>query len=118
MMVAGGMYSMDGERLKRYRAAVHAPASGKALEALVDELRDAGLEVAGATLKTRPRGFDADHPRIELLRHTGLYVRRGWPSDPWMATPEVVDRVRESWRLMRPLGDWADTYVGPPGFSR
>ncbi|MFC4906180.1 DUF2461 domain-containing protein [Actinomadura gamaensis] len=118
MLVAGGMYSMDGERLKRYRAAVHAPASGKALEALLADLEKAGMEIAGATLKTRPRGFDADHPRIGLLRHRGLYARQGWPSDPWMATGEVVDRVRDAWRRLRPLGEWAEEHVGPPDFGR
>lgn len=118
MVVACGMYSMHGEQLKRFRAAVHAPASGKALETLLDGLQAAGMEIAGETLKTRPRGFDADHPRIELLRHTRLYVRQGWPVDPWMETHEVVDRVRDAWRLLRPLGDWAVEHVGPPDFGR
>ncbi|RFU43157.1 DUF2461 domain-containing protein [Actinomadura logoneensis] len=118
MAVAGGMYSMQGERLKRFRAAVHAPASGKALETLLDDLRGAGMEIAGETLKTRPRGFDADHPRIDLLRHTRLYARQGWPADPWMETREVIDRVADAWRRLRPLGEWAQEHVGPPDFGR
>ena len=32
--------------------------------------------IGGDRLKTTPRGYDADHPRIELLRHKSLTVGR------------------------------------------
>ncbi|KAB2342439.1 DUF2461 domain-containing protein [Actinomadura rudentiformis] len=118
LMVAGGMYAPTPEQLRRYRAAVDAEHSGKALETIVDGLRAGGMEIAGDRLKTRPRGFSEDHPRIELLRHRSLYAHEGWPADPWMRTPEVVDRVRESWRRLRPLVEWGGEHIGPPDFSR
>ena len=31
-----------------------------------------GLQIGGDRLKTTPRGYDADHPRIDLLRHKSL----------------------------------------------
>ena len=30
-----------------------------------------------------------------------------------MSTPEVVDRVRDDWRDIRPLGEWLSAHVGP-----
>ncbi|HEU5028968.1 MAG TPA: DUF2461 domain-containing protein [Spirillospora sp.] len=118
LMVAGGMYAPTPEQLRRYRAAVGADSSGKELQAIVDGLRAAGLEIAGDRLKTRPRGTPEDHPRLDLLRHRSLYAHEGWPADPWMATPEVVTRVRAAWRRLRPLVEWGDEHVGPPDFSR
>ncbi|MEU5877987.1 DUF2461 domain-containing protein [Spirillospora sp. NPDC047279] len=118
LMVAGGMYGPTPEQLRRYRAAVDAPATGKRLEAIVGDLRSAGMEIAGDRLKTRPRGTPDDHPRLDLLRHRSLYAHLGWPADPWAATPEVVDRVRESWRRLRPLVDWGAEHIGPPDFTR
>ncbi|MFI0356707.1 DUF2461 domain-containing protein [Actinomadura sp. 9N407] len=115
LMVAGGMFAPDPERLRRYRAAVDADSSGKELEAIVGGLRAAGLEIAGDRLKTRPRGTRPDHPRLDLLRHRSLYAHEGWPADPWMHTREVVDRVRESWRRLRPLAEWGTRNIDPPG---
>ncbi|MFI0450419.1 DUF2461 domain-containing protein [Actinomadura sp. 6N118] len=118
LMVAGGMYAPTPEQLRQYRAAVDTESTGKALEAIVDDLRATGMEIDGDRLKTRPRGFSEDHPRIELLRHRSLYAHEGWPADPWMRTREVVDRVRESWRRLRPLVEWGSEHIGPPDFTR
>jgi uncharacterized protein (TIGR02453 family) len=113
LMVAGGMYGPDPVQIKRYRAAVHDDRAGKELESILHRLVSAGWEIAGDRLKTHPRGFTADHPRIELLRHRSLYTHRGWPSDePWLRTPEVVPRVREHWRTVRPLLTWSREHLG------
>ncbi|GLZ15085.1 TIGR02453 family protein [Actinomadura sp. NBRC 104425] len=117
LMVAGGMYAPTPEQLRCYREAVQGP-PGKQLQAIVDELRAAGLQIAGDRLKTRPRGVPADHPRLDLLRHRSLYAHHGWPADPWMETPEVVHRVREYWRRLRPLVEWGHDHIGPPDFTR
>lgn len=107
LMVGGGMYAQGPEQIRLYRAAVLADHSGKELEAIVDGLREAGWQIAGDRLKTRPRGAPQDHPRIDLLRHRSLYARRGWPSDePWLATAETADRIRHAWRELRPLVQW------------
>ncbi|MGI5168005.1 DUF2461 domain-containing protein [Spirillospora sp. CA-253888] len=118
VLAAGGLYAPTPEQLRRYRAAVNEDLSGKELEQIVDGLRTAGLEIAGDRLKTRPRGTPDDHPRLELLRHRSLYAHQGWPADPWAHTREAVDRVRDAWRLLRPLVEWGDRHMGPPDFSR
>ncbi|MGK5550177.1 DUF2461 domain-containing protein [Actinomadura kijaniata] len=118
ILVAGGMYMPGTEQLHRYRAAVDEDLSGKPLVAVVEGLRDAGLEINGDVLKTRPRGTPPDHPRLELLRHRSLYASVGWPAGPWTRTPEVVERVRDSWRTLRPLTDWFDQHVGPSDLVR
>jgi uncharacterized protein (TIGR02453 family) len=112
LMVAAGMYAPTPEQLKRYRTAVDADGSGKALRAIVDQLEADGYEIAGDRLKTRPRGAAADHSRLDLLRYRSLYAHRGWPPDPWVNTPKVVSRVRDAWRGLRPLVDWGSEHLG------
>jgi uncharacterized protein (TIGR02453 family) len=111
LMVAGGMYAPGPEELERYRAAVDADASGKALVTVVDDLRAAGYEIAGDRLKTRPRGTPPDHPRLELLRHRSLYAHHGWPPDEWVRTRAVIDRVRDAWQELRPLVEWGRQHM-------
>ncbi|MBB6351497.1 DUF2461 domain-containing protein [Nonomuraea muscovyensis] len=108
---AGGLYSQASDQVARYRAAVDEDLTGRPLEAVVAALRSAGYAVEGDRLKTRPRGFTDDHPRIELLRHRSLYAGRRFEPEPWVHTGEVVKRVRESWRAFEPLVDWLCAHV-------
>ncbi|SPT58263.1 DUF2461 domain-containing protein [Actinomadura madurae] len=119
LMVAGGMYAPTPDQLRRYREAAGSDTDGAELQAIVDDLRGASMEIAGDRLKTRPRGTPPDHPRLDLLRHRSLYAHEGWPADPWMAdAEEVAARVRTSWRRLRPLVDWGREHIGPPDFTR
>lgn len=111
LYTAGGVYTQASDQVARFRAAVAEDISGKPLEAVVGALSAAGYAVDGERLKTRPRGFADDHPRIELLRHKSLYAGRRFDPEPWIHTEEVVVRVRETWRAYEPLVDWLGTHV-------
>ena len=74
--------------------------------------------LAGDRLATRPRGVAPDHPRLELLRHRGLYAHRGWEPDDALHEAATAERVAAVWRATRPLTDWLDDHVGPPEHSR
>ena len=64
-----GMYMMAPDQLERYRRAVDTDPPGAEVVRLTDEARKAGIEItAHDQLKTAPRGFARDHPRIDLLR--------------------------------------------------
>lgn len=108
-----GMWEMAPDQLERYRAAVSEEQSGVELVGLVGSARAAGLEVTGhGVLKTAPRGYPRDHPRIEFLRYKGLVTWRQWPAAEWVGTPQAKDRVVEFLRLSQPLNDWLRTHVG------
>ena len=109
-----GMWEMAPDQLERYRRAVDEERSGEKLSGLVAEARGAGLDVTGhGELKTSPRGYPKDHPRIELLRYKGLVTWREWPAGAWLGTKKAKDRVAEFFRLSRPLNQWLRTNVGP-----
>jgi uncharacterized protein (TIGR02453 family) len=104
--VGGGTYRMDAAALAAFRKAVAHDRTGPGLERIVDELRRAGWELGGNTLRTAPRGWSRDHPRIELLRHRSLTALR-WIEDADVVTsPRLVDEVRTCWRELRPLVEW------------
>jgi uncharacterized protein (DUF2461 family) len=63
-------------------------------------------------LKTAPRGFPKDHPRIELLRYKGLVTWREWPVGRWLGTAEAKDSIVEFLRASRPVVDWLASNVG------
>ncbi|GAA4951514.1 DUF2461 domain-containing protein [Actinoplanes utahensis] len=110
-----GMYQMSSDQLTRYRRAVADERLGPSLSGLVDRIEKSGIGVHGhGTLKTAPRGFPKDHPRIGLLRHKGLTTWQEWEPAPWMGTAAARDRIAGFLRGSRPLRDWLDRHVGPP----
>jgi len=114
LMAGAGTYHMTPDQLVRYREAAAADGTGRKLGAVVDALRAAAIEVtAMETLKTAPRGYPKDHPRIELLRHKGLVAMRTWPVSGWLGTAAAKKRVVDLFHATAPLVAWLDAHVGP-----
>ena len=113
LSVGGGLYMPDAAALQRYRTAVDREKSGSELVAIVAALHADGYQtMAHDVLKTAPRGFSADHPRIELLRHKGIAVMKSWPVGAWLGTARAKDRVVTALRAAAPLNAWLDRRVG------
>ena len=110
--VGAGFYDADSARLAAYRAAVAGDRTGPELEKILHKLTKAGWEVGGDRLKTSPRGYDADHPRIELLRHKSLTIGKNYGFEPFIHTSELLDRVRADWRAARPFVEWVAARLG------
>jgi uncharacterized protein (TIGR02453 family) len=109
-----GMYVMAADQLERFRKAIDADSTGAEIAAIVERLRADGYDAsAHDSLKTAPRGYPKDHPRIELLRGKGLVAGRSWPVSRWMHTAKARDRIAETWRGAAPLNAWLQAHVGP-----
>ncbi|WP_121254372.1 DUF2461 domain-containing protein [Nocardioides ferulae] len=106
-----GFYRADATRLGQIRDAIGDERTGAELEGLLAGLRAEGWEIGGDRLKTSPRGWPADHPRIELLRHRSLTAHHDLGFEPVVHTPELLDLVRADWRRMRPLVEWVDRHT-------
>jgi uncharacterized protein (TIGR02453 family) len=112
--VGSGMWEMAPDQLQRYREAVSGARSGGTLVNIVGKARDAGLEITGhEVLKTAPKGYPKDHPRIELLRCKGLIAWKEWPTGAWLGNRKAKDRIVEVLRASKPLTRWLGTHVGP-----
>jgi uncharacterized protein (TIGR02453 family) len=110
--VGVGFYEASGPRLARIREAMADDRRGAELERVLATLAETGWTVGGEKLKTSPRGYDADHPRIELLRHKSLTLGKSYGFAPFIHTPELLDRVREDWREAAPFVDWVSDHAG------
>src|SRR6266700_4197559 len=114
LAAGNGMFHLAADQLAAYRDAVASDASGGELTRIVAELNEDGVTMIGHDrLKSAPRGYPADHPRIGLLRYKGLAAFLEWPAEPWLSTPAAADRVREFLQSTRPLTGWLGAHVGP-----
>ena len=106
----GGFYHAEAPRLAALRKAIDHDRHGPALVKLVRALERKGFEVGGDKLKTKPRGYDKDHPRIDLLRHRSIFAGRVIGFEPVIHTADLLELVRQDWRATRPLVEWAQRH--------
>jgi uncharacterized protein (TIGR02453 family) len=104
--VGVGYYHAEKEPLAAIRKGIDDDLTGPALLRIVDKLQKTGWELGGETLKTTPRGYAADHPRLGLLRHKSMTFTKDYGFDESIHTPVLLDRVRADWRAGRPLVEW------------
>jgi uncharacterized protein (TIGR02453 family) len=114
LRVGAGFYEASGPRLAAIRAAIDHDLTGPVLEKLLGDYEADEWEIGGEQLKTSPRGYAADHPRIDLLRRKQLFVGRPYGFDG-LDDPAVADRVRGDWRALRPLVEWVAEHAEPRG---
>jgi uncharacterized protein (TIGR02453 family) len=109
-----GMWRMAPDQLERYRKAVSAETTGQALAELLSVLIKAGIQAGGFdALKTAPKGYPKDHPRIGLLRYKGVTSWVHWTPGPWLGKPGAKDRIAKFFRTSQPLNEWLAANVGP-----
>jgi uncharacterized protein (TIGR02453 family) len=113
LAAGSGMHAMAPDQLDRYRQAVASDEAGQELERVISGIERHGIAVNGHdALKTAPRGYPADHPRIGLLRYKGVVAWREWPVEPWLGTPAAKERVVAFLAASRPLCAWLEANVG------
>jgi len=114
LFVGSGCYHMAPDQLARFRAAVDDDRTGAEVEDISSSMETAGFDMAAHDeLKTAPRGYGKDHPRIALLKRKGLIAGMGWPVAKWLHTAEARRRVETAWRACGPLNEWLAAHVGP-----
>ena len=114
LFVGSGRYHMASDQLARFRDALDDDEAGPEIVAICAALEKKRHEIgAMEELKTAPRGYPKDHPRIDLLRRKGLVAGRSFPLAGWLHTAKAEQKVVEAWREQAPMNDWLDAHVGP-----
>lgn len=108
--VGVGFYDASPARLAAIRTAIDGP-DGVAVEKIIGRLTRAGWTVGGDKLKTVPKGYPADHRRIELLRHKTIAIGKSYGFEPVVHTVELLDAIRKDWRAGRPFVEWVAAHV-------
>jgi uncharacterized protein (TIGR02453 family) len=113
LFAGSGYHVMAPDQLTRFRDAVADDAVGPGLEQAVATADAAGVETFGEALKTAPRGYPRDHPRVRLLRHRSLVAGRRLDPGPRGITRDAAfDHARATWAACIPLTTWLDEHVG------
>lgn len=106
LFVRGAWFYPQPGQVDRFRRAVAAERSGRALETILAALAEQGFELSGDLMKRMPRGYPPDHPRAELLWHRSILADRWLGSGAWLGTAEPVARVRAAFGALSPLLQW------------
>lgn len=114
LYVGAGLYKPEPAVLERFRRAIDSNVAGRPLQRMVTSLRRKRYHVdTHERLTSVPRGYPADHPRIELLRMKGIFAGKTFAPEAWLSTRRAVQRVRRVMNEVRPLADWLRVHVGP-----
>ncbi len=108
-----GMYALAADQLDRFRRSIADELRGADLVRRLEPLRHAGAELAAHDrLKSAPRGYAKDHPRIDLLRLKGLVAWRQWPPEAGAELEQPSSLVATFFRACAPLQAWLAEHVG------
>ena len=114
-MAACGAYMMAPDQLERYREAVAAERTGGALQNILDDLSERGFEVGhgmSEPLKTAPRGYPRDHPRVDLLRQKAVSAHRRLEGSQLRDAADVRRFVVDTFDACGPMNDWIKINIG------
>lgn len=113
LLLGAGYHEMASDQVQRFRESVDDDTLGTQLGDVLAGIEAAGHTVSGERLKTKPRGYADDHPRLDLLRYKTLTAMHDFAPDDWLHTPQVAEVVATTWRQMAPLNAWLERNVGP-----
>lgn len=104
-MIGGGFYAPNPADLKRIRdefsydaAPIKKILNSKSFKATFNQLE-------GEKVKTTPKGFDANHPAIDLIRYKQFFLVRKF-TDKEVLNPSFLNQVNDTFKKMRPFLDY------------
>ncbi len=99
--VGGGFWGPNKDDLLRIRKAIEMEDDlANVLENPVLKKNFGGL--FGEALKTAPKGFDKEHPRVDLLRYKQFLLKQDFPDSDVLST-DFVQQVVQSYQTMQPF---------------
>ena len=111
LWVGSGMYKPEAAALRQLREAIAADSSGKELTTIISSLRRKGFDVdTHARLAAPPRGYDAKHPRAELLCMKDIFAGKLFgPAE--VSSAKVLNGVVKAMRDVEPFRQWLREHV-------
>jgi uncharacterized protein (TIGR02453 family) len=109
-VIAGGLYDPEPAQLARFREAIDR--DPKPFRKVVNNKAfvQAFGAVKGESLKTVPKGYDRDHPRIDLLRMKEVFAIRHL-TDAEVLSPKFSAVVIQSFTALKPFLDYLNSIL-------
>ena len=112
LWIGTGMYRPEPAVLQKLRQAIAADKPGRELERIVGVLRRKGYQVdTHESVNSTPRGFAADHPRIDLLRMKDIFAGKMINPGPVLTSRKLVAAVKKVMDDVHPLSEWFRRHV-------
>jgi len=108
--IAGGFWGPEADDLKRIREDIAFDASPLRKIIADSTFISTFKTLKGEQLKTTPKGFDANHEAIDLLRYKQFLLRRDF-SDVGVLAPNFLHEAGQAYRNMRPLFDYMSSVL-------
>ncbi|MGH2910917.1 MAG: DUF2461 family protein [Solirubrobacteraceae bacterium] len=112
LLVAAGLHRPAPDQVDRIRRAVDAGRTAAPLSKAITRGEAVDLHLNEPDLVRAPRGYPADHPRLDLLRRRSLTLSRRHELGPWLHRPKAGDRIRAELDAAAPLVRWLREHVG------
>lgn len=107
MDLMAGMFLFPPTALASFREAVVDADHGIALAHILDTLNALpGYQVQGERYQRVPAGYDANHPRADLLRYKGLAIQPPTIGVDIVCSPQLIDICVAHFQAMAPLQQW------------
>lgn len=103
-VVGGGFYGPSPEDLKHLRAQIAADDRPLREVLASRSFQEVFGELQGEQLKKAPKGYEADHPAIDLLRHKSLYAFHEF-TDEEALSEDFVHKALAVFLAIRPFFD-------------
>lgn len=103
--IAGGFFAPNPDDLKRIREDISF--NYEDWNELLTEPNFVSTfgELRGDEVKTAPKGFDKDHPAIDLLRKKQFILRHDF-TDKEVLQPDFVEKLDQTFQNLRPFFDY------------
>jgi uncharacterized protein (TIGR02453 family) len=110
-MIGGGIWDPSAETLRKIRQEIDYNAIGlKKIIHSKEFLKYFG-KISGTKLSRPPKGFEADHPNIELLKFKQLFIQRDF-DDELVLSKQLVPEIIKSYKAALPFFNFFDIAMG------
>jgi uncharacterized protein (TIGR02453 family) len=109
-MVGGGFWAPNKDDLLRFREDIAADAAPLRKIINSKSFKDTFGSLHGEQLKTCPKGFDKEHPDVDLLRYKQFTVFKKF-TDKEVLSPNFAKQVSDTFKKMRPFFDYMSESV-------
>ena len=104
--LAGGFWQPEKDDLLRIRKEIEMDASEmRAILKDKDYIKYFGGKFEGEELKSAPRGFDKEHPDVDLLRKKGFIAVRNF-TDAEVLDKNFIKELDKTYKALRPFFDY------------
>lgn len=113
-MVGGGFWSPNKDDLLRIREDIAADDTELRKILKSTSFKSTFGTLDGEQLKTSPKGFDKEHPAVDLLRYKQFVIAKKF-SDKEVLSPDFVLKVNDTFKKMRPFFNYMSESITTDG---